>query len=326
MDLSRSFDRTAKDLERALSNSTAFNAAIGAADVAVSFVRHGRTELNSRAATFDSTSIVGQAHASMAARVEAMRVDVKAAPRLVRALPEMAQTALDEAVTAAIATYGDLAGRGEAVVARVRAQQKVDDDDGLGKDSEAGDVLRGDHDDKIGMPDRIGLVEESLGADDVAGTRGLHLPTTHEHRLGLADPVDRDDPLGAAHPFVSADYRGGLNAGGIQAGGEAPLEAVDGLPALDGPAMEDDHAVCVDPAGDIEVLEPADRNDQVGQDVQVDQADRVAHGGDAGVGSSEVLLDVGGLEAEESIGQGAADAREDSEGQDDDALLDQGDH
>ncbi len=186
---------------------------------------------------------------------------------------------------------------------------------------------RGDHDDKIDTQDRIGLVDESLEADnDLAGTRGPHLPMTHEDRFGLADPVDRDDPLGAAQPFDPADHRGGLSPGGIQVGGGAPLEAADGYPDLDGPAMEDDHAVWVDPAGDIELLEPADRDDQVGQDVQADQAGRVAHGGDAGVGSSQVLLDVSGLKAEESIGQGAADAREDSEGQDDEALLDQDDH
>jgi heparin binding hemagglutinin HbhA len=126
MALASTFEKTRKDIEKALVDSGALQAAVGAGDLAVKKLREARTELGDLAATIDSKVLrerVDAVQASVVGRLGTLQADAKAAPDQVKDLPTRAQAVLGEAVTFALTTYGDLAERGQDLVARVRGQQ-----------------------------------------------------------------------------------------------------------------------------------------------------------------------------------------------------------
>lgn len=121
-------DRTRiKDLEDALANSSALQAAVGAGDLAVEKIRAVREELVNRTMTFDSKTFRDQAQATFIERIQAIQAEVMTAPEQVMALPERAQewpakaqSMFADVVSAAFSTYGELASRGKTIVTQVR--------------------------------------------------------------------------------------------------------------------------------------------------------------------------------------------------------------
>ncbi len=93
MPLTSVLDKTRTDLERALSDvdKTPLYAVVGVGDLAVAKLRNARSELN------------------------------------MQSVPTMAQGLLGDAIASAVSTYGDLAGRGESLMTRVRRQQATSD-------------------------------------------------------------------------------------------------------------------------------------------------------------------------------------------------------
>ena len=116
MALPATIEKTRKDIEKAIADSGALQAVAGAGDLAVKKLRDARTEVASRAATLDTKALREQAQATVAG-----------APEQVKALPEKAQAAFGDVVTSALTAYGDLAERGQALVARVRGQKATQD-------------------------------------------------------------------------------------------------------------------------------------------------------------------------------------------------------
>ncbi len=127
MALNANLEKTRKDLEKTLANSTAFHVVVGAGDLAVEKLRVVRAELSSRAASFDAKALRDQATTTVAARAGSVQDDVRAAPEQVKALPVKAQAVLEEVVASALSTYGELAGRGKKVVGLVSNQQATTD-------------------------------------------------------------------------------------------------------------------------------------------------------------------------------------------------------
>lgn len=123
-------DKTRKDLEKVLADSTALHAVIGAGDLAVAKLREARGEWSARAARLDAQVLreqAQQAQQTLVARVGAVQADVKSAPQQVRALPTKAQAAFEEALSTAVTAYADLAGRGRELVTRVRSSEAAAD-------------------------------------------------------------------------------------------------------------------------------------------------------------------------------------------------------
>jgi heparin binding hemagglutinin HbhA len=111
-----STDKTRRDIENAITDGTPLYALVGAGDLAVAALRTASTELGTRAAKLRPRALRQQAQST-----------VVAAPAQVQALPGMAQAALTDAVTSAVSTYGELAGRGKTLVTRVRRQAATSD-------------------------------------------------------------------------------------------------------------------------------------------------------------------------------------------------------
>ena len=141
MAIPATFDKTRKDLEKALADSTPLLAVVGAGDLAVEKLRKAGAGLNARAidlntrvSKVDATAVRGQAKArveglqsALQSRVDAVQADVLAAPDQVKTLPSKAQAALDATYSTALSTYEDLAGRGKTLVTRIRKQQATVD-------------------------------------------------------------------------------------------------------------------------------------------------------------------------------------------------------
>ncbi|MGH3506667.1 MAG: hypothetical protein ACRDO2_05625, partial [Nocardioidaceae bacterium] len=141
MALPATFDKTRKDLEKALTDSTPLLAVVGAGDLAVEMLRKvgaglnaRATDLNARVSHVDATAVRGQAKArveglqsALQSRMDAVQADVLAAPDQVKELPSKAQAkaqaALDTTYSTALSRYDDLAGRGKTLVTRIRKQQ-----------------------------------------------------------------------------------------------------------------------------------------------------------------------------------------------------------
>ena len=120
-------DKTRRDLERVLADSTALHAVIGAGDLAVAKLREAHGEWTARAAQLDTRALREQAQRTLVSRVGAVGADVKSAPRQVKALPTRAQAVFEEALSTAFTAYADLAGRGRELVTRVRATEAAAD-------------------------------------------------------------------------------------------------------------------------------------------------------------------------------------------------------
>jgi type IV secretory pathway TrbL component len=116
MALNINIEKTRKDIEKKLADTGALNAVVGTADLAVKKVREARTDLTARAAAIDPKALAGQAQAT-----------VSGAPEQLKALPTKAQNAFGDAIASALTAYGDLAARGNDLVARVRRQQSTKD-------------------------------------------------------------------------------------------------------------------------------------------------------------------------------------------------------
>jgi hypothetical protein len=145
MALPATFDKTRKDLEKALSDSTPLLAIVGAGDLAVEKLRKAgaglnarATELNSRVAKVDAATVRSQAktrvesfQAALQSRVDAVQGDVKGTPDQVKELQGKAQSkalaAFDATYSTAVSKYDELAGRGKILVTRVRSQQATAD-------------------------------------------------------------------------------------------------------------------------------------------------------------------------------------------------------
>jgi hypothetical protein len=130
MALSATFDKTRKDIEKTLSNSTPLLAVVGAGDLAVEKLRTVGGGLNARAQKIDTSAARDQAKAKfddVQARVGAVPGEVRAAPEQLKSLSDKTQALLGDYLAAAISTYGDLAGRGKELVTRVRTQQATED-------------------------------------------------------------------------------------------------------------------------------------------------------------------------------------------------------
>src|SRR5581483_11682515 len=118
-----------KDLEETLANSMPLLAIVGAGDLAVEKLKAAREEFATRSAQFDPKACREQAQATFAGGVEAFQAEMQAAPEQIRALPEkaqewpaIAQALVADAIAGALTTYGELAGRGKAVVDTMRGE------------------------------------------------------------------------------------------------------------------------------------------------------------------------------------------------------------
>ncbi len=116
MALSATIEKTRKDIEKTLADSNALNVVVGAGDLAVQKLREAQADLSARAAALDPKALRDQAQAT-----------VVSAPEQVKALPTKAQAAFGDAVATALTAYGELAARGNNLVARVRRQQATED-------------------------------------------------------------------------------------------------------------------------------------------------------------------------------------------------------
>jgi heparin binding hemagglutinin HbhA len=112
-----SIEKAREDLRKTLSDPTApLYAVVGIADAAAASLRTARAGL-------DPKAIGDLARARISARLDSVQTEVLAAPGQVRALPSRASALVDEALTGALTTYSDFAGRGRTFVRRVRRQQ-----------------------------------------------------------------------------------------------------------------------------------------------------------------------------------------------------------
>ncbi len=123
MAFTASIDKTRKDLEKTLSNSTPLLAVVGAGDLAVHKLRAAGAELNARASQLDPATVRSQTEAT----VGAVQAEVLATPDRVKTLPAKAQSALEDVSAGALSAYGDLAERGKILVNRISGQQATKD-------------------------------------------------------------------------------------------------------------------------------------------------------------------------------------------------------
>ena len=123
-----------KELEDALANSSTVHAVVGAGDLAVEKLRAARGELVNRRATFDANAFRAHAEAVVRNSVGVLQSEAQSAPEKIRALPDKApelparaQELLAVLLSGAVSTYGDLTGRGKAVIEQVRGDSVAED-------------------------------------------------------------------------------------------------------------------------------------------------------------------------------------------------------
>ena len=127
-----------KNLDLRAEAARTFYAGAGVADLAVSAVRDyvAQVQKNVSSLELEPQALRAQAATAVASRVEALGKDAKERRAAVearmaelqaeaRALPDRLQGAVDDNVATLVGTYGELAKRGEELVARIRRQQST---------------------------------------------------------------------------------------------------------------------------------------------------------------------------------------------------------
>ena len=137
MALVTTLDKTRKDLETKLIDSTPLLAFVGAGDLAVEKLRIVGSELNARAAGLNARATdlgtraskldAATVRAEAKSRIDDVQAEALAAPQQIRALPGKAQAVLGDYIAGALTTYGELAVRGQTLVGRIRSQQATQD-------------------------------------------------------------------------------------------------------------------------------------------------------------------------------------------------------
>jgi heparin binding hemagglutinin HbhA len=117
MPLADSFEKTMKNVD-----VTPLYAFVGAGDLAVEMIRSASNDVQVLVADADPKTVPAKMQAAATARVEAMAADMKARTSDAKDFPTLAQDLFFEAMSQAIATYGELAERGKELMTRVRNQ------------------------------------------------------------------------------------------------------------------------------------------------------------------------------------------------------------
>jgi heparin binding hemagglutinin HbhA len=117
MPLSDTFEKTLKNVD-----VTPLYAFVGAGDLALEKIRSASNDVQVLVADADPKTVPAKMQAAATARVEAVTADMKARTSEAKDFPTLAQNLFFEALSQAIATYGELAERGKDLVTRVRNQ------------------------------------------------------------------------------------------------------------------------------------------------------------------------------------------------------------
>jgi hypothetical protein len=121
MALADTFEKTLKNVD-----VTPFYAVIGAGDLAVEKIRNASNEVQVLVVEADPKTVPAKVQAAATARVEAVTADMKARSSEAKDFPTMAQNLFFEAMSQAIAAYGELAERGKELVTRARSQRETE--------------------------------------------------------------------------------------------------------------------------------------------------------------------------------------------------------
>lgn len=105
---------------------TPLYAVIGAADLAVEKIRNASNEVQVLVADADPKAVPAKVQAAATARVEAVTADMRARSSDAKDFPTMAQNLFFEAMSQAVAAYGELAERGKELVTRARNQREAE--------------------------------------------------------------------------------------------------------------------------------------------------------------------------------------------------------
>lgn len=116
-----------RQIPEQIKHPTPLYAVVGAGDFVVGRIRRADVEGEKASLQAQVRSLPNRAQTRATDRLNAVISDVLAIPRQVRALPDKAQAGVQSAVDQASDTYGDLAKRGEDLVARVRRQKSTQD-------------------------------------------------------------------------------------------------------------------------------------------------------------------------------------------------------
>jgi heparin binding hemagglutinin HbhA len=121
MALADTFEKTLKNVD-----VTPFYAVIGAGDLAVEKIRNASNEVQVLIVDADPKMVPAKVQAAATARVEAVTADMKTRSSEAKDFPTMAQNLFFEAMSQAIAIYGELAERGKELVTRARSQRETE--------------------------------------------------------------------------------------------------------------------------------------------------------------------------------------------------------
>jgi heparin binding hemagglutinin HbhA len=121
MALAHTFESKLKNVD-----VTPLYAVIGAADLAVEKIRKASNEVQVLVADADPKTVPAKMQAAATARVEAVTADMKARSSEADDFPTMAQNLFFEAMSEAVAIYGELAERGKELVTRARSQRETE--------------------------------------------------------------------------------------------------------------------------------------------------------------------------------------------------------